>query len=571
MSKQPDTSPEELEAALSELKAAADGWSRSSLEDRSRLMESCLQGVGETAEEWVNAATEAKGIAANSPARAEDLTSGPIAVARCLRLLLCLFQRLRRGDPSPLESALSQRPGGKQEVRVIPAIGPFEQLGFMGFQAHVRLRNPVSPEEWRSRLQQRTKRLTESRPGVALILGAGNVSSIPALDAFYKLFHEGRVVLLKFNPVNDYLGPIFKKAFASLIKEGCLRLIHGGAEVGAAAVNHPLVDEVHVTGSIETHDRIAWGPPGEERERRKRENDPALQKPITSELGNVSPWIIAPGNYSTRELAYQAENTATSILNNVSFNCVATKVIVTAADWPQREEFLDRVQGVLRLTPRRKAYYPGAADRFRRFLAEANAQPAAKPSGDLLPWTLLRDVDPDESPLFFQEESFTPICVETSLPARSPEEFLSSAVDFVNDRLWGTLSAAMTLPTDFRGRAASEELLQTCVDRLRYGVVGINHWPAMGYAMMTPPWGGFPDASLQDAQSGLGWVHNIYLLEDVEKTVLEGPLSSSSTPIWFPTHPRPEPICRRMLQLYLRPTWWNATRLVASALGVDFS
>ena len=47
-----------------------------------------------------------------------------------------------------------------------------------------------------------------------LVLGAGNVSSIPATDTISKVFQEGQVVLLKMNPVNEYLGPIFERLFA---------------------------------------------------------------------------------------------------------------------------------------------------------------------------------------------------------------------------------------------------------------------------------------------------------------------------------------------------------------------
>ena len=52
---------------------------------------------------------------------------------------------------------------------------------------------------------------------VLLILGAGNVSSIVPLDIFYKLFGEGKVVMIKMNPINDYLGPIFEKILYPLI------------------------------------------------------------------------------------------------------------------------------------------------------------------------------------------------------------------------------------------------------------------------------------------------------------------------------------------------------------------
>jgi len=48
-------------------------------------------------------------------------------------------------------------------------------------------------------------------------------------------------------------------------------VVYGGAEVGRFLVYHPQVDDVHITGSDLTHDLIVWGPPGAERERRKRE------------------------------------------------------------------------------------------------------------------------------------------------------------------------------------------------------------------------------------------------------------------------------------------------------------
>lgn len=41
---------------------------------------------------------------------------------------------------------------------------------------------------------------------VALVLGAGNVSSIGLMDVLYKLFIENQATLLKMNPVNEYSG-----------------------------------------------------------------------------------------------------------------------------------------------------------------------------------------------------------------------------------------------------------------------------------------------------------------------------------------------------------------------------
>jgi acyl-CoA reductase-like NAD-dependent aldehyde dehydrogenase len=91
---------------------------------------------------------------------------------------------------------------------------------------------------------------------VCLVLGGGNVSSIPAMDALYKLFVENEVVLLKMNPVNEALGPVLQEALAPLIEEGVLAIVIGDAALGAHAATHPQIDSLHVTGADRTYDAI---------------------------------------------------------------------------------------------------------------------------------------------------------------------------------------------------------------------------------------------------------------------------------------------------------------------------
>jgi aldehyde dehydrogenase (NAD(P)+) len=69
------------------------------------------------------------------------------------------------------------------------------------------------------------------------------------------------------------------------------------------------------------------------------------------------------------------------------------------------------------------------------------------------------------------------------------------------------------------------------VAELRYGTVGVNHWSALGYAWMSPPWGGYPGGD-----SGTGFVHNTYLLTAPRQTVLRGPFRPLPRPVWFATH-----------------------------------
>jgi hypothetical protein len=557
--KQSPTSSEQVHRAVAELVSAKAKLSKLSLSQRVALLEDCLQRVAQLAPEWVEAACEAKGIPEGSPLRGEEVAAGPVSTARHLRLLIQNYNALQTTGHIPLPAPPEQSADGALRVQVVPVRGLFDPLVFAGFKA----RSWLAPEVSRDDLERLGHRLKNPGPAqTVLVLGAGNVSSIPATDTISKIFQEGHVVLLKMNPVNEYLGVIFQRLFARLVEAGFVRIIYGGADVGAAAVEHPQIDQIHITGSIHSHDAIVWGPPGPERERRKRERDPVLKKPITSELGNVSPWIVVPGIYSDKQLRFQAENVAASITNTASFNCVATKVIITWKHWPQRQRFLDLLDQVLGQVPRRRAYYPGARERFARF----SGKPAAAGPDDTLPWTLLRDAEPIKMPQLFCEESFVCVCAEIGLAADDEKEFLRRAVEFANQKLWGTLSAAVTVHPGFRRNPQGEACFQACLAELRYGAVGVNHWPALVYAMMSPPWGGYPTGTLQDAQSGVGSVHNTFMLDGVQKTVLEGPLTISPKPFWFPTHRRPEPIAWKVLDLYCKPSVWKLPGLLVAAL-----
>ncbi len=395
---------------------------------------------------------------------------------------------------------------------------------------------------------------------VTAVMGAGNVSAIPVTDALTKILQESSAVLLKMNPVNDYLGDCFSEALAPLVETGYLRIVYGGADVGSHIVNHDGIGAVHVTGSIDTHDVIVWGADADERERRRAANEPMLDKPVTSELGSVSPWVIVPGTYSDKQLRSQAENIVASITNNASFNCIATKVLITWKRWPDRARFLDLVDEILNSVPKRHAYYPGAMERFATF----SGRRTNDISDGLLPWTLLRDTDVEKSPQLFQRESFVCVCAETCIDADSPSDFLDRSVSFVNDRLWGTLAAALTVPSQLLQR--DRVRLDGALRRLRYGTIGINQWPGLSYLFMSPPWGGFPGAELCDAQSGIGTVHNTFLLDRPEKTVLMSPLTISPKPMWFSTHRNPEALAWKLLALYGRPGLGRLPALLAQAL-----
>jgi hypothetical protein len=87
------------------------------------------------------------------------------------------------------------------------------------------------------------------------------------------------------------------------------------------------------------------------------------------------------------------------------------------------------------------------------------------------------------------------------------------------------------------------------------------------YAMMSPPWGGFPGSTLADPQSGIGWVHNTFLLDGIEKSVLEGPLTVFPKPPWFPGHAGAERVAWSYLRLYHKASWINVLRLLSASIN----
>src|SRR5262245_56098852 len=201
------------------------------------------------------------------------------------------------------------------------------------------------------------------------------------------------------------------------------------------------------------------------------------------------------------------------VFNNASFNCNAAKMLITAKGWPQRSRFLDLVAQGLAAVPTRKAYYPGAFDRYRTLLSgHPEAQHFGRASDTTLAWALIPGLDAnDEREPLFRTEPFCGMLSETSVGSTDPVEFLAESTRFMNDRLWGTLNAMLVVPPKLERDPTVAAALDRAIVDLRYGTVGINHWPALGYAFGTLPWGGHQSPALEDIERGLGWGDNSYI------------------------------------------------------------
>jgi acyl-CoA reductase-like NAD-dependent aldehyde dehydrogenase len=370
---------------------------------------------------------------------------------------------------------------------------------------------------------------------VALVLGAGNISSIAPLDVAYKLFVEDQVAVLKMNPVNEFLGPFLERAFRSLIDDGYLGVAYGGQAVGEFLCHDDRVDTIHLTGSDRTHDAIVWGVDPAESSRRKAAGEPLLHKPVTSELGSVTPILVVPGRWSASDLAFQTRHVASMVAHNASFNCNAGKVVALARGWKQRDEFLDRLDSALASTPPRRAYYPGAHDRYENFLRHYPRARAVGEAGDeVVPWTIIPDVPAVDDEYALNNEAFCGVLAEVSLDADDAPTFLSRAVEFANEKVWGTLSCVVLVdPVTERAHA---DTLEAAVADLRYGGIGINIWTGVNFGLGVTTWGAFPGHPPENIESGSGVVHNALLFDHPQKSVLRAGFRIWPKPVWFSGH-----------------------------------
>jgi len=357
---------------------------------------------------------------------------------------------------------------------------------------------------------------------LVFVLGAGNIAAIPSMDVLTKMFNEGKVCILKMNPVNAYLGPFIEEAFKEAIDNNYLAVVYGGVEEGQFLVSHEGIDEIHITGSDKTHDAIIWGAPGPERIERIMKNNPICSKHITSELGNISPIIVYPGKYTHKQLAFQAEDLAGSFSCNSAFMCCVPVSVITWKAWQQRDEFLELLENKLSQLENRKAYYPGAEERWHSITANRNnIKNFGSLSDNSTPWSLisgLSDGDGDET--IYHEEPFCSVLTETAIEADNEISFLNQAVDFANNRLWGTLTASLIVDPKSQKNHEISNAIEGAISNLHYGTVTVNSsFPGLSFTFSSPPWGAYPGSTIADIQSGRGWVHNTKMLEGIEKIV----------------------------------------------------
>ena len=558
------TSQSKVDEALAVLEDHKQEWASLDIEERIELLEQVLAAFVDVAERWVRAAVTARGMIPGGVEEGEEWLN-TASVSRNLTLLIESLNDIRDHGVPQLPKPAYARPNGQVVAPVVPANG-WDGVLFQGFTVEIWMEPGVTLDNLREN-QAAFYRHPSPQGRIALVLGAGNHSSIGPMDALYKLFVEGQVVVLKMNPVNEYFGPFIDEAFAPLRERGFFQLVYGGVAEGEYLCQHDLVEEIHITGSDKTHDAIVFGV-GEEGERRKINREPRNARRLTCELGNVSPVIVVPGPWSRKDLDFHGVNIASTVVNNSGYNCSATRVVVQHEQWDQREALLTSLRKAFDKAGDRPPYYPGSEERHKTFLSHhPDADQFGTEGPGHVPWTLIHHLDPDDpDEVCFNMESWCGQTSEVGLPASSVAEYIDKAVDFCNDRVWGTLNCSILVHPKSLEDPVIEEAVERAIANLQYGTVAVNHWGGLNFGMVTSTWGAFPGHPTEDIRSGDGVVHNTYMFDKPQKSVLRGPFRIWPRPAWFFDNNNTADIGRKLTYFSADPSLARLPGLLLSSL-----
>ena len=517
-------------------------------------------------------ASSAKDIAPDSPAVGEEWTSGPYAVASAAGAIAETLRRIEAGIPVLSGITVDPVSSDQVAVRVFP-ISTNDRLLLSGHTADVWIETGYSKTD----VEQNAARFYQQPDpdgAVAVVLGAGNISSIPALDLLTEMFTHGSVVALKLSPVNDYLHEVFEDIFGAFIDGGFVRIVDGGIPEGEYLTRHPLVQRIHMTGSGVTHDAIVYGT-GSDAAARKAADEPITEITVTAELGGVGPTIVVPGEWSSADLRYQAEHIVSQKLHNHGFNCVACQVLILPEAWAQSDALLDEMRLVVGELDDRGAYFPGADERQRDAVA---AHPEAEVlTNGTAPVTFITGLDPENTDdMCFTTELFGAVLAVVAIPGDDVPSFLENAVSFANDTLDGNLGANLIVhPVT---AATHAEALDEAITSLRYGTIAVNSWVGVAYALARATWGAFPGNTRSDIRSGNTVVHNSLMLEGVERTVVKGPFApfprtirqgvwhTEPLPPHFVANANAAKIGEQLTELAVMDSWKPIPGLLAAAL-----
>lgn len=550
---------EHIDEIIKTLDQNKQRWATLDLAKKISYLEEIRTQTGKYAREWTQKACEAKSISMDSPLANEEWLSGPFAMLYAVDLNIQSLKNINHGKPTyEGVNKFRNRPDGQLLMEVFPH-NLYYRLLFNGVHSDIWMMPGITKDNL---LENTAEFYRQNNPEgkTAVVLGAGNIASIAPLDSLHKLFSEGQVVLLKMNPVNEYLGPIFKNIFKSLIENGFFNIMYGAADIGAYLTGHKQIDAIHLTGSEKTFNTIVFGS-GKTGEENRKNDASVLDKVITAELGGVSPSIVVPGPWTKKDIQFQVENLLIQKTHNAGCNCIASQILITPREWEKTPLLMEEVKKQIKGYDKRVDYYPHTEERISEI---QKYHPLNEEQNQKTPIQLIENLSyEDENEYCFNNEFFAQAWGQTNIPGDNPEEYLRNAVHFCNEKLHGSLGANIIIHP--KTQKALGDTFEEILGELKYGSIGVNIWTGAGFLLAQTSWGAFPGNKRTNVGSGIGNVHNTFLFDKPQKSIVyasfypfprgivHGKFSLLPKPPWFPSNKKGHIVSEKLTDFQIAP------------------
>ena len=286
------------------------------------------------------------------------------------------------------------------------------------------------------------------------------------------------------------------------------------------------------------------------------------KKSFSSELGNVTPIIIHPGNWSNAELKFQARKIVTAKLNNGGFNCISAQIVLLPDKWKHTDKLMKYVKHYMNKVDDRFSYYPNSLNilkslekdkNYERLNDESCATPHL--SREIKAYSKYETSEIWGTSIYFKKISY-----ENDL------DYAKNVIDYCNNTLWGNLGVTVLFKK--YNKKANEPIKNLYINNLKYGTVAINEWSAIGFIIPTLPWGGYPGNKENDIQSGQDFVHNSMFFESPLNGIVYSKFRMSNIidPLWFVTNKKGKKVFKNLTYFQIEKSFVNFIKLAASAV-----
>ncbi len=514
----------------------AQKWVKTSIEQRLNLLYQLRENLKVFSTELAKSDAKMKNnlLKENLFSEDESLVATVVPVGSTLSACIGLYESLQEGKmPEPLE--VKKVSHDLYDVRVFPQEAK-DKILYADRKDFLRIKG--EPKQIRP---------TDKPASIIAVLGAGNYSS--ALEIVKAIFLENAVVVHKPHHLNENTDTIWAKIFQPLINEQAISFCK--ADQGRVLTQDDRLSKIYFTGGAHTANAIKTTTTAE----------------LVSECGGNNPCIIVPGvkPWSKKEIEHQAIQIVTMSKLNGGAVCGRPQTLVTCKNWSQREEFLDAIRQAIKTeTPAAGSYYPGTKEVIKQFLDNhPNTEVIQPENGRYQNTEYLFIPSVDENSYAVKNEAFCQILSEVALDTPdNAKDFLSSAVDFANTELLGTLGSCIII--DEKTKKQYTTSLEQAVTDLKYGGIAINTMPPFIFLNPYLTWGGNEEG--EDIVSGRGHFGNLLCFENIEKSIIYADFMSPGH-MMNTNKSAMNALSRGMAKFAIEPSWLNVAKMTATALS----